>query len=318
MATRARGANFTLLGAFETVENTPPDGSGGGVYTSFPARSFTLDRRRETDYVPILNASGGSADDGDPFYNLPTYEGSLVVPLDLRYAGHWLKAVLSAPTTSGVGPYDHLFKSGSALPTLSLEKGHPDLTTPKYVMNTGVRAGGLNLSVSPNGLVEMTIPLFGRATASAASSEDASPLTEVYSGFFMSDATVKIGGSAAANLVRFDMAFSNNVEALQFIGDNAADEQNRSLTGSATVRWGVDTAWDTPAAAGTPVALLVEFQKSASEKIVFDMPRVFLPEVPKEVNGPGGIEVTYNFQASGADAVKNLLEVTLTNDVTGY
>jgi hypothetical protein len=52
--------------------------------------------------------------------------------------------------------------------------------------------------------------------------------------------------------------------------------------------------------------------------VVFDLPRVFLPRKKKEVRGPGGIQASYDWRASGSAPAPHCLQVTLTNDVVSY
>ncbi|WP_375695591.1 phage tail tube protein, partial [Bartonella sp. AC66GZZY] len=74
-----------------------------------------------------------------PFQDVINVDGDIVVPVDLRNIGYWLKALFGAPATNDSGPYAHDFVSGEInLPSLSFEVDLPDV--PDYPFFTGVCA----------------------------------------------------------------------------------------------------------------------------------------------------------------------------------
>jgi hypothetical protein len=118
---RAYGANAQLLGKFETVYGTPPSGN----YIKFPFVSSDLGSEQGLIASDLL---GQGRDPSQPIRDVIRVEGNVVVPVDLRNFGHWLKALFGAPTTTGTGPYTHTFVSGAAsLPSLALEVGMPEV-----------------------------------------------------------------------------------------------------------------------------------------------------------------------------------------------
>lgn len=140
---RAYGANTQLLGQFETVYGTPPTGN----YIKFPFVSSDLGSEQGLIASDLL---GQGRDPSQPIRDVIRVEGNVVVPVDLRNFGHWLKALLGAPTTTGTGPYTHTFASGAAsLPSIALEVGMPDV--PIYFTEAGVRVNSAQLSFSRSG-----------------------------------------------------------------------------------------------------------------------------------------------------------------------
>ena len=49
-----------------------------------------------------------------------------------------------------------------------------------------------------------------------------------------------------------------------------------------------------------------------------DLPRVFLPKPKQEIQGPGGIQASYNWRAARDATAGHLLQATLINDKAGY
>ena len=90
---RAYGANAQLLGKFETVYGTPPTGN----YIKFPFVSSDLGSEQGLIASDLL---GQGRDPSQPIRDVIRVEGNVVVPVDLRNFGHWLKALLGAPTTT--------------------------------------------------------------------------------------------------------------------------------------------------------------------------------------------------------------------------
>jgi hypothetical protein len=83
---RAYGANAQLLGKFETVYGTPPTGN----YIKFPFVSSDLGSEQGLIASDLL---GQGRDPSQPIRDVIRVEGNVVVPVDLRNFGHWLKAL---------------------------------------------------------------------------------------------------------------------------------------------------------------------------------------------------------------------------------
>jgi hypothetical protein len=92
---RARGANAKLAGAFETTYGTPP---AADSYIGLPFVSSNLGAEQ-----PLLESDllGQGRESFDPTYDVVTNDGDVVVPVDVRFFGFWLKLLLGAPVTTG-------------------------------------------------------------------------------------------------------------------------------------------------------------------------------------------------------------------------
>ena len=93
---RAYGANASLLAAFEsTYGSTPVDG-----YWQLPFVSTSLGSEQGLIANDLI---GLGRDPSAPIRDVIKVEGDMVVPLDVRHIGLWLKALLGEPTSVGTG-----------------------------------------------------------------------------------------------------------------------------------------------------------------------------------------------------------------------
>jgi hypothetical protein len=91
---RARGANAKIAGAFESAYGTSP---GSGFYLLPVAGQAELGDEQglvESDLI------GFGREPLDPADDVVNNAGNIVVPVDLRYFGFWLKLLFGAPTTT--------------------------------------------------------------------------------------------------------------------------------------------------------------------------------------------------------------------------
>jgi hypothetical protein len=74
---------------------------------------------------------------------------------------------------------------------------------------------------------------------------------------------------------------------------------------------------DRPPAGGTPVDLEFAYILSAQSKLVLTAHEVYLPKPKLEVEGPGGVQASFDFRGAKNDTARPMLTVTLTNDLEG-
>lgn len=90
---RARGANARLHGKFETTYATPPAGN----YNQFPFVSCNLGPEQGLIESDLL---GQGRESLDPTLDVVNNDGDLVVPVDARAFGHWLRLLLGDPVSA--------------------------------------------------------------------------------------------------------------------------------------------------------------------------------------------------------------------------
>jgi hypothetical protein len=71
------------------------------------------------------------------------------------------------------------------------------------------------------------------------------------------------------------------------------------------------------AADGTPVDLEFAYTLSALAKLVLTAHEVYLPKPKLAVEGPGGVQASFDFRGAKNTVAGRMLTVTLTNDLNG-
>ena len=310
---RARGANALLAAKFETTYGSPP----GGNFMAMPFVSSALGEESGLIQSDLL---GQGREPYDPTPDVSSNDGDVVVPVDVRRFGQWLKLFMGpAATSAGTGgaPNSHVFTSGAdVLPSLSAEVGLPQV--PSYGMNFGVLGNTMRIAMGRSGLLNATLGLIAQGETSATSSAAGTPSAVTIERFAQATGQIKQGSSVLANIVSADFTFSNNLDKVEVIRADGriagADPGVVGMSGSITARFADTTLLDA-ATAGTPIDLNFGWVKGAYS-LVFDVPRVFLPRVKRPVTGPAGIQVGFNWQASGQGG--HACTATLLSDVATY
>ena len=93
---RAYGWNARMLLGFETIYGTPPN---AGAFHVIPFVSSDLDSAQGLIESNVL---GLGRDPTAPFQDVINVDGDVVVPIDLRNIGLWLKAMFGAPKSDFV------------------------------------------------------------------------------------------------------------------------------------------------------------------------------------------------------------------------
>ena len=311
---RARGERHQSAAVFEATEKTTP---GSGFFT-LPVMSNGLALEQgliEDDIV-------GTRDPGDADLDNPVVSGDVGIPVDVEALGFWLKSLLgAASTTDDTGVYTHVFTSGGwSLPSFSIEKQLPDV--PSYEMFSGCRSNQYRMSVQRGGRLNATVGVIGQGAATPAGSTAAgTPDDYTLSRFMQRETKVQVGGSDLADLVSMEFDYSNNLDAVEtvtadgFIG--GLDPMRAALTGTLRMRFASEALF-TAAKASTAQAVSIISTKSANARLTLAMPRVFLSVPGRPVEGPGGIEATFNFIAARATDDSAMLTATLINEVESY
>jgi hypothetical protein len=310
---RAYGANASLLAAFETTYGVAPV-SG---FVKFPFVSSSLGSEQGLIDSDIL---GQGRDPAAPSRDVIKVEGDVVVPVDLRYFGRWLKALLSDPVTSGAGPYDHVYGSGvMTLPSLAIEIGMPEV--PAFFLIGGVRLNSMALNFQRSGNANATFNAIAQSEARNNASQGGVPTTLPFKRFGQFQGQVKLDGAPLANLTGANLTYTNNLERIETIRSDGkiegVDPTIAALTGAIEVRF-ADTALLDKATSGDPVALEFAYVISATEQLVIEAHEVYLPKPKRAISGPGGVQASFDWRAANNTVAGRMMTVTLTNDQEIY
>lgn len=311
---RARGANAVLAGAFETIYGTPP--SSG--YRKLPFVSSDLGEEQGLIASDLL---GYGREPLTPDRDVINNRGNLVVPVDVRNIGNWLKLMMGPPTTTGTTTKTHEFRSGAvSLPSYALEVQHPEV--PSYAMSYGVRGDTMRIDMARSGLLNATIGFIAQGEKDPKGTSDAGTVAagaEVRRfSHFMGQVTRD--GDPLGLVVSSSFTYSNGLDPVEVIrGDGRiedADPGMVAMTGEIRVRF-ADTILLDQARDGAPCELTFGWEADDDTSLVFTAHAVYLPRSRRPITGPGGIEVTFPWQAArGADG--RTVTAVLTNDVTTY
>jgi len=311
---RGRGANSKLALGIETTYATVP-GSG---FFGVPFVSSNMGPEQGLIESDLL---GNGREKYDPTKDLVVNDGNVVVPVDLRYFGHWLKLLLGAPTTTGASdPYTHTFTSGAeTLPSASLETQLPDV--PSFEMNYGVRANSMQIGMSPRGLLNATIELIAKGADARASTTGAGSLAAALalSRFRQATGSIKRNDVVLGSITEAQISFSNQLDKIETIQADGeiedADPGQVMVSGSITARYDSLTLHN-DATNGDPLDLEFSWSLGAGKTLTITIPRAFLPVVKTPIEGPQGVQSTANFIGSGDGAAS--MTAVLVNDVASY
>ena len=312
---RAIGAN----GRIHTIKEASYGTAPGGNWLRMPFLSIDLGAEQPLIQSDVLSA-GNSRDPAAPFQDVITVQGNAVVPIDLINIGHWLRLLFGAPTTTGTNPnFIHTFASGAAsLPSNSIEIGHPDV--PSFEVCTGVRGGSLDIDFSPTGPAQATIGLMGQGSARAATSAAGTPTSAAYTRFSKHQGSISRGGSALAQVTGARMTFSNNMEMVRTIRSDrrveGVDPGVATITGQITTRF-ENTTLLTQGTDGSSAEFAFAYVIDANNSLTFTIHEVYLSTAKTPINGPAGVEATFDFRAAFNATQGRAMTVVLRNNQAG-
>lgn len=315
---RAIGANARVVGVFEAaVPGIVP--SSAAAWFKIPLASHSLGEERPLIASDLI---GQGRETQDPTPDVATNDGDLVVPVDVRNFGAWLKLFFAAPATSGsAGAYTHVFTSGAAvLPSMAIEVGAPEV--PSFSVNRGAKGNQLKIGMSRSGLLNATVSLIaiGETDPVTATVGAVSPVERAVLRFPQATGSIKKDGVLLGSVVAADFTFSNDLEKVETIQPDGriedSDAGNVMMSGSLTVRF-KDNVLKAAASTSPPTPVALEFGwTTGTYSLIFSIPRVFLPKAKNPITGPKGIQAVFNWQASGAGG--HAVTCTLITDVAAY
>lgn len=315
-----RGKTANLLFADQADFATPASGN----YTSTPFYTENLGDGEPLESDPLLGtARTNNRDQTKPAPGLVTMGGDIVVPMDVNHLPYWLTMLFGAPTTSGAGPYDHVFTSGGeTLPyrTIEIEKR----AGAAFFQNVGLLAAGFSFDTArAGGFRQATINLLGRSQTKLGATGGGVPAAPLALGQLPGAVgLMRIDSVEAANFLGGSFNYQNNptpnddLTGDKYLAGYSLDE-DATCGGSNRVRYVNDAYYDIMAA-GDPVALELEFSISANATLLLAMPAVRFEKGPfAPINGPGGLEAEFNWRAEQTDSAA-MLTVTVTNQIASY
>lgn len=311
-----QGINTKFRGAFESTFGTAP-ASG---FLELPIISHTLGEERTNESDDTI---GNGRKPRAPEKGTREAGGNVIIPVEAESFGFWLKALFGAPTTTGTGPYTHVFEAGAAasLPSMSFETWMPQV--PFSSMVEGCVANTLALDVASTGRLQATIGLLAQKETIDSESNAGSPTAfSAYTRFPASSAALQRNGSALTSKGESGaINVSNTLEALRFVdGTEVVGEIETGpslVTGNVQLRFG-DTTMLTQAIDLTASTLTVVMNPGGDETLTFLMHEVYLPRPKVEVPGPAGVQANFEYSAVSDPSTGKQMTVTLVNNTASY
>jgi len=311
---RARGANAVMAAAFETTYGTAP-------VSGFKKLPFVSSALGDEQNLIASDLLGYGREPLPPSRDVVNNDGDAVVPVDLRNFGYWLKLLMGAPTSvDNSGVHTHTFVSGAlTLPSMAIEIGMPEV--PSFGMNVGVRANTMKIQLQRSGLLNATMSLIAQGETKATSSAAGSPSEAVIERFSQFMGEIKRNGTALGHIVSAELTYANNLDKVEVIRPDGriedADPAMVAVTGSVNVRF-ADTVLLDQATSGDPCELSFGWAIDADKSLLFTIHSAFLPKPKTPIQGPGGIQATFAWQAAKDPTLHKTCTAVLINDVAAY
>lgn len=302
-----------------TREEDSYGAGGSGDWVHRPFYSTTLGAEQPLVTEPRLLGLG--REPPKPDLGVIDVAGDLVVPVDRRHFGFWLKMLLgpASTTNNGDGTFTHEFASGAAtLPSFERELQHTQ--TEVYAHARGVALRAMALSWSRAGKPQATLDCLGQSETVSDTVAAGSEATVAFDAFTAFMGQVKSGGTALGNVVGARLTYANGTEAVENIRADGlidgADPGPVGVSGELIVRFDGLTFFDA-ASAGTPVDLELGYATAAAS-LTLALHEVYLPRPKLPVDGPRGIQARFAFEAAFNAMEGASLTATLVNDVASY
>jgi Phage tail tube protein len=229
-------------------------------------------------------------------------------------------ATVSGATLTG-GANDHTFTSGSwTLPSMAIETQMPDV--PKFSMYSGVVVDELSWEMKRAGLLQATVKMVAQGESIVAASAAGALSGDLnYKRFGHFNGSILRNGVSLGNITSARVNYMNNLDKIETIrGDGRIDGADPSIAackGQIVSRFADLTLYN-QAIAQQACALEFRHTIGASEKFVFTAHAVYLPRPRTPIEGPNGVEATFDWQAALATSPARMITCVLTNAVASY
>ncbi|OAO02714.1 phage tail tube protein [Roseovarius indicus] len=312
---RHQGINTQFAGVLESSYGTAP----GTGFFNLPFISHTLGATHPLEEDDTLSGRKERA----PEKGATEAGGEVVVPLEAESIGFWLTALFGESSTTGVGPYTHVWEAGAvtSLPSLALETWMS--AVPHSDMVTGCVAEAMSIEVSPTGKATARITLMAQDATEDTSSNAGTPSDfGEYNRFAATSAALQRNGSALSSKgENGTLTMSNDLDALRGLDGTGLITDivpGRSIvTFNPTLRF-ASQAVLSQAIGHTSANMDVAYSTPGGESLTFLMHEIYLPRPKVPIEGPAGVQVTFDGRAVIDPSTDKQMTVTLVNNTESY
>ncbi|MXV11634.1 hypothetical protein DYQ93_11445 [Xanthomonas sp. LMG 8992] len=290
----------------ETTFNTPPASPDAELIYK---QTFTLKPSAAREQDPTLSGFRGQA---RGTLGRSEVAGAAQVSLAPQSIGIWLKHLIGIPTTTGTGPYTHVFALPSTLPpglTFEVDYSSRIAVPGRYVRYHGCRISQAQFSFATQGTPSATFDIVGvRADASATASLDATPTDYGHAAWGVANlALVLDGGATETCLESLSLTWSNDLDTDLYCINNGGKRHDLP-EGFAIVTGNGVAQFDTPALMNKALndqdlALRITLSRGdglgsvGNESLVINVPLSTIDQTAPEITGPRGLKMPFNLIA---------------------
>jgi hypothetical protein len=324
-----RGNLVRVLGYTETAYKTP-GASGNLLYFT----QFGVKPARDRVQSQTLAGRRGQQRSMD---GAKTVDGPLGIEIAPETIGFALKHLVGTPTTTGSGPYTHVFEpaiSGAkALPPgLALESDYGAVMsgTARILRGIGCRIADGAFQLSANGIPTLRLNVLGADHVQSDTPLDATPTDTGHTGFSAANQVITINTSAPKNIClnQITLNWSNDLDGDKYCA-SAGGVRDGLPEGFAIVGGSCDMFLDHEdvlqqvlSGADTNLRLLLSrgtgLGTVGNESLQIDLGAIVFEITGPTIEGPKGVRVQANFHAHATGTSELAATFTLKNSVAAY
>lgn len=319
VSTVARATRGSLIIYEQTDIQTPATAGANGLKAHLISSTIALDQPLQDSKV--INATRNPT---DPYSSGAEVKGGFTIQADPISIGYYLKWLLGAPTTTGAGPYVHVFKLNATSPLLALTIDRLAADITQCWTANGVKLNKFSFSMSRGSCLEIPFDVIGLGETRSVAAIDAAPFEPNKVKFLAGTIAMQEAGVAFALCKKFDGAFDNQMVGLDVLGNSNQYYDIIEGIGMPTGTFDMyikDGALYDKAKNVTESSLKLTFTATdATSTLEMFWPEVkFMAFSPANPGGTGAIPVSVAFKPYSDNATEaTALQVTLTNAHPSY
>ena len=184
-------------------------------------------------------------------------------------------------------------------------------------------ATGIQLSwtLQRSGLLTATARLVAQGETVGTVTGAGSPADFALKRFGHFNGAITRNGSALGNVVSAEITYANNLDRIETIRSDGridgADPTIAALTGRIEVRF-ADQVLLTQAIDGDPCELAFGYALPSGESLTLTAHAVYLPRPRIEIQGPQGVQASFDWQAARDAVLGRMATITLVNEIESY
>lgn len=313
--TQAQGAQGRLVFDYESSFGQNPTTKAGKV---LPFNTFDVKSKQNLKDLATIT---GTRNPVAPAPGNISVDGSIVVPVEEKTIGYWLKGVFGNPITTGsADPYQHVFKIGNSQPSMVLEKGFTDIN--RYALLNGCKISSFKIGFGGEDELTASMEIMGAQEGLSTIPYMVGPANSVLSRFNNLQASIEEGSVAIATITKGEFTINSGLDGNQYTVGNGGIRSDipvgmYKISGSITALFDGSALLD-KAINGTKSSLKVKFVHD-THSLEFLFPEIKYERSTPGITGPAGVLITLPFRAfyeAGAD--NSAVKVTLVNGIASY